>query len=178
MTQDECFLLGHITRPHGIQGECKLKIDADMPEKYQQLESVFVQKKGQQTLVPFFVEHIVFTSNQVLAKFEEVDSIDEAQALQGGLLYLPLNLLPKLEPGQYYFHDLEGLMVQDDASGTLGKVTGVNTQTMNNLLEVDYKGQTMLIPMTEEVMYKVDLDAQQVLVRLPNGFIDLYITEA
>ena len=52
MTVDECYLLGYIIKAHGLKGEVQVAIDADSPEAYQDLESVFVQQ-GQQ-LVPFF----------------------------------------------------------------------------------------------------------------------------
>jgi 16S rRNA processing protein RimM len=54
MRKEDCYLLGKITRRHGLAGNVILKLDTDQPELYNKLESIFVEING--LLVPFFIE--------------------------------------------------------------------------------------------------------------------------
>ena len=56
MTQENCFLLGYILRTHGTAGNVVIFLDVDYPENYEDLESVFVEIKGD--LVPYFIQDL------------------------------------------------------------------------------------------------------------------------
>ena len=58
MRKEDCYLLGKITRKHGLSGNIILKLDTDQPEFYKNLESIFVEING--LLVPFFIEKIIW----------------------------------------------------------------------------------------------------------------------
>ena len=46
MDTSSCFVLGMLTRIHGIKGELVLFVDADEPERYAQLDTVLVETAG------------------------------------------------------------------------------------------------------------------------------------
>ena len=52
MRIEDCFQLGHISRLHGFKGEVVAVFDTDRPEAYENLESVFLEDRGE--LIPFF----------------------------------------------------------------------------------------------------------------------------
>ena len=61
-----------ITKPFGYKGQAYLYLDTDQPEKYGQLESVFL--KIDDELLPYMIEEIQLRgSNQAVVKFEDVD---------------------------------------------------------------------------------------------------------
>ena len=53
MTQEECFQLGKITKPFGFKGQVVFFLDVDCPDDYSNLDSVFVEVKG--NLIPYFI---------------------------------------------------------------------------------------------------------------------------
>ena len=57
MRVEDCYQLGNIVKPHGLDGEIQAFLDVDMPETYQDLESVFVMINKK--LVPFLLFHFV-----------------------------------------------------------------------------------------------------------------------
>ena len=83
MQVDDCYQLGYVIKPHGLNGELQFLLDVDSPQEYSALESVFVLQ-GQQ-LVPFFIESIAVRGNKAIVALEEVESVDEARALKGAL---------------------------------------------------------------------------------------------
>ena len=104
MRKDECYQLGHIIKTHGLKGIVSIELDVDHPNDYSKLESVFLEKSG--NLIPFIIKEILMNSTKTLIHFEGIDHIDLAKDLIGKELYLPLDQLPKLRKGEYFFHDL------------------------------------------------------------------------
>ena len=94
------------------RGKLNLFLDADFPEEYQHMESVFVALEGSGTLIPFFIEHISITENKTIVKFEDIDTVEQAEELVKATLYLPLQDLPALEAGQFYYHEIIGFSVR------------------------------------------------------------------
>ena len=105
MTKEECYQLGKITKPFGIKGQMVFYLDVDCPEDYADLDSAFVEVKG--PLVPYFFQVDNINGNKAVVTFEDLTP-EEAQALAGHDLYLPLDLLPKLTGNQFYFHEVTG----------------------------------------------------------------------
>lgn len=174
MKKDDCFYLGKIVKKYSFKGELLAKLDTDEPDLYDQLEAIFVDLRG--NLVPFFVESSQLHKSDLLRlKFEDVDSEADADALIKTDLYLPLDLLPKLEGDKFYFHEVIGFKIKDQNFGAVGTITGVNDSTAQALFEIDRDGIEILIPMNDEFIVKVDREQQTIEVKTPEGLIDLYL---
>lgn len=172
MDRDACFQLGHIVKPHGLHGELQVLLDVDVPEAYQELESVLLDVKGQ--LVPFFIDSLRITSGRVLMGLEEINSIEEANVYRGAQLFLPLEALPELESDtEFYFHEIEGYTVTDETLGELGEVTGVYDMGPQNLLAIQYEGREVLVPIVEPIVHRINRSEKILFVNLPEGMLDI-----
>jgi len=173
MQKEDCFYLGKIVRKYSFKGELLAKLDTDQPELYEHLEAIFVQVRN--NLIPFFIEHSQLHKSDLLRiKFEEVDTEADADALIKSELYLPLELLPKLEGSKFYFHEVIGFKINDKNFGEVGVIKAINDSTAQALFEVDRDGVEILIPMNDEFIVKVDREAKTIWVETPEGLIDLY----
>lgn len=176
MRIDDCFELGHIIKPHGLHGEVWMLIDADFPEAYQDLESVFLEQKGE--LIPFFIESISIQGNKALTAFEEVEDVDQASALIGLKVWLPLSALPPLEEGQFYFHEIVDFEVEDESMGSIGKVKEINSASAQDIMVIAHPaGPEILIPLADELLRGVDRAARRLHIQAPEGLIQLYLDE-
>lgn len=174
MNPESCFELGYIIKAHGIEGDVQAMLDVDIPEEYIELESVFVEIN--QKLVPFFIEDLkLFKGKKALIKFEDVDSLEEAEELIRKKLFLPLKFLPKLRDDQFYYHEIIGYRVADKKEGDLGTIREVVEAPGQDLVVMDYRDKEVLIPVTDEVVLKVDHEAKVLLVDLPEGLLDVYL---
>lgn len=174
MLVEDCFFLGHITKIHGLQGAVVAALDTDQPEKYLQMESIFVERHGE--LVPFFIEKVDLTSRgHFIICFENMDPA-EAERLVGSALYLPLSMLAPLNgPKQFYYHQIIGYAVHDQQGELLGTCSGVNDHTAQHLLIIDRPGgQEMLVPLVDEFLQRVDHEARRLDLHLPEGLKELY----
>ena len=125
MRKEDCFYLGNIVKKHSFKGEVVIKLDTDEPELYKNMESVFVDLGG--NLVPFFIKKSSLSRSTMLrVHFEDVNSEEEADFIMKAGIYLPLNLLPKLEGKQFYFHEIIGFHVIDEIHGDVGVLVYIN----------------------------------------------------
>ncbi len=174
MQKDECFYLGKIVGKFSFKGEVIVKLDTDYPEMYQEMESVFVDFNG--NLVPFFIEGIrSYKKNGLRIKFEDIDTEADADDLVKAQLYLPLDLLPELEEGQFYYHDIIGFNVIDKEKGGIGILKEVRETGVQDLFVIDFEGNEILIPINDEFIEKIDYSAKELCVVTPEGLIDIYL---
>jgi 16S rRNA processing protein RimM len=177
MNIDACYQLGYIVRTHGVKGQVVAFFDVDYPEAYEELESVFLQMNGK--LVPFFIDALdLQPDGRIIIKFEDVNSIVEAEKLKSIPLYLPLNALPELPDDQFYFHDVIGYTVVDETLGELGTIKEIYEMPFQDLMAMEYKGAEVLIPVQDELILRADKTSRKLYVNLPEGLVDIYTNPA
>jgi 16S rRNA processing protein RimM len=158
MTKENCFELGKITKTHGVRGEVVLWLDVDFPEDYEDLESIFLEVRGE--LVPFFMESFRLSGNRAIVQFEDIDTFEKAEGLINLQAFLPLEELPELDEDQFYYHEIIGFQVVDKNLGILGTVQTVHSMQAQDLLVMDYKGKEVLIPVIDEIVLGTDKTAK------------------
>jgi 16S rRNA processing protein RimM len=176
MTVDDCYQLGYVIKPHGLKGEVQIYLDVDSPEEYQTLESVFVLK-GQQ-LVPFFIESLAVRGEKAIVAFEEIETIEDAVSLKGAGLFLSLDQLPSLGDDDFYYHELVGFSLQDAEGKSIGEIKNVLDAGAQDLLSVMHpEGKEILIPLSDELITKLDKEAKVLVMKVPDGLVDVYLSE-
>lgn len=174
MRKEECFYLGKIVSKYSFRGEVLVKLDTDEPEVYEQMESVFVSIGN--SLVPFFIEQCrLHKSNLLRLRLEEITDEAGADSLMGAGLYLPLSMLPKLSGNKFYYHEVVGFHLIDEKHGPIGTITGINDRASQALFEAEKDGKSLLIPVNDDIIIKVDRKNKAIHVRTPEGLVDLYL---
>ena len=90
-------------------------------------------------------------------------------------MYSLLENLPKLKESQFYFHEIIGYKVFDAIKGEIGKVDKVLEYSTSNLFSILVKDKEILIPISDEIVGKVDKINKTIQVTCPEGLIDLYL---
>jgi 16S rRNA processing protein RimM len=176
MSKDDCYELGRVIKTHGVKGELSIYLDVDIPKEYEELDSVFVEVKGE--LVPYFIEDInILQNKKAIVKFEDLESIEAVQNLVGAKLFLPTEVLPELEEGQFYYHDVIGYQVIDEKLGKLGTVENFFSMPTHDMLVMVYRNKEVLIPVVSHIVVKADKTFQEVHTSLPEGLVDVYMEE-
>lgn len=177
MEKKACYYLGKITRTNGNKGGLSIFLDTDNPQEYSGLDAVFVEIKKQ--LIPFFIKEIkVHTSkNTAVIYFEDVEDVETAATLTNSALYLPLASLPVLEGNKFYFHEVLDFLLIDKEFGEIGKIKEVLEYPNQALFQTFYKGKEVLVPINDQFIEKVDKAKKEILLKLPEGLLDIYIEE-
>lgn len=171
--KDSCYFLGKIVRTSGLKGDVFVFLDVDNLSDYAHLDSVFVEIKGK--LVPHFIDRVQIRHNGAVIHFEDAD-LEQAQALVGHTLYLPLDTLPPLTGNKFYYHEVKGFEVVDRNIGSLGKLTEVMDNAAQAVLCVRHSsGKEILIPLVDEFLIGVDREKKILNVQAPEGLVDFYL---
>ncbi|MDF4201888.1 ribosome maturation factor RimM [Maribacter sp. SA7] len=175
MRKEDCFYLGNIVSKYSFKGEVLVKLDTDDPEIYENMESVFVSLGN--NLVPFFIKRCrLHKSNLLRIDFEEVKSESDADRIMKSGLYLPLTMLPKLYGNKFYYHEIIGFSMIDSVHGDIGIIQSVNDTTAQALFEVEKDGVQLLIPVSDDIITKVDRENKSIFVTTPDGLVELYLS--
>ncbi len=172
MKKEDCFYLGIIAKKYSFKGEVILKLDTDQPEIYENLDAILIDFG--KALVPYFIEKSLFQKgNQLRIQFEEVYSEQEADKLLKKDAYLPLNLLPKLKGTKFYYHEISGFILEDINFGEIGLIDSINDSSSQPLFVIKTETEDILIPMVDDFIQKIDRKNKKVLVKTPEGLIDM-----
>lgn len=173
MRKEDCYLLGKITRRHGLSGNVILKLDTDQPELYNKLESIFVEING--LLVPFFIEKSSWSKSDALnIAFKNSTEALVDQSL-GKNVYLPLATLPKLSGKQFYYHEVIGFTVFDEENNNCGVIESVNDQTAQNYFILNLNGKEIVIPIIKDWILEINREDKFIKMQLPEGLMDVFL---
>jgi 16S rRNA processing protein RimM len=176
MRKEDCFYLGKIVSRHGFKGDLLAKLDSDDPQQYENMESVFVSLGS--NLIPFFINQARLHKSDLLRiSFDGVSSEEDSDRLIGAELYLPLAALPPLTGNQFYYHEVIGFTLIDAVHGDVGIVKAVNDQAAQALFEAEKDDKSLLIPISDAFIARVDRQNRQIHIKTPEGLIDLYLNE-
>lgn len=174
MRKKDCFYLGKIAKKFSFKGEVLVYLDTDEPEMYTDLESMFVDINGH--LVPFFIEKSAIHREKFLrTQFEDVESEEDADEIVGREVYLPLNMLPKLEGNKFYYHEVVNFDAIDINHGNFGIILRIVDHGFQALFEVQNGEAIILVPMIDEFIVEINREEKFVKFNTPAGLIDLYL---
>ncbi len=171
MEISDYYLIGKITRPHGLKGEVTASLRSDLPNDASDIEVVFIKMNNQ--MVPHFIKSISLKGDKAYLQFDDVETLNEAQAIAKHELFLPKSLRPKSKKGEFYDDEVIGFVVEDNSFGSLGIITEVIQSGLQRLISVNYQGKELLIPINGPFIKKIDKRDKKMSVSLPEGYLDL-----
>ncbi len=174
MRKEDCFYLGKVVSKYSFRGEVLVKLDTDEPEIYEKMESVFVELD--KNLIPFFIKKSQLHKSALLRiAFENITDEAAAEQLLGKALYLPLSVLPPLSGNRFYYHEVIGFTLLDSVHGDIGKIQSINDSAAQALFEAEKEGKQLLLPISDDIIKKVDRTNRTIHVETPEGLVDLYL---
>ncbi|MCX6305152.1 MAG: ribosome maturation factor RimM [Bacteroidetes bacterium] len=174
MNKDDFYYLGKILKTHGNRGQVQLHLDVDDPETYQELESVFLDLHGER--IPFFITALELKHNRkAIVKFQDFDTLEDAESLQGLEMYLPITELPALKGNQFYYHEIKGFQVVDHIHGNIGVIGDILELPHQSLFQILHGDKEILIPIVDDIIRKVDRKKKLLMIEAPPGLIEIYL---
>lgn len=160
---------GRIVGTHGVRGEMRVQPWSDDPSFLTGFKVFYLDGRGENRLE---AEKVRPHGNVVLLKARGVDAIEEAEKLRGKVLYIDRADI-RLEEGRHFIQDLIGCSVTDaDTGETLGTLTDVSETGANDVWHVKREGREYLVPAIPDVIVKVDVDKEEIVLRPLKGIFD------
>lgn len=167
----EYLIIGQLVNTHGVKGELKTIVLTDDPQRFLDLEWVYLDKKG--TLEKYFISSVKFFKHLVIIKFDGVDSIEAAEKLKGYYLKVDRANAVKLPKDSFFITDILGMQVYNENNELLGKLLDVIQTGSNDVYIVkNDEGKEILIPALKSVVKEISLVDRKISVILPKGLLD------
>ncbi|MFQ5769999.1 MAG: ribosome maturation factor RimM [bacterium] len=169
--QPEFIVVGLIEKPHGVQGEVKVRPLTDYPQRFKQLNSVLIEPR-QGEIKEIEISKVSIRGNFVYLTFKGIDTREKAKALQDTYINIKReNILP-LEKGRFYHFEVIGFAVKTTAGKNVGYVEGVMDLPANAVFVVKNKRQEFLIPVIKDVVQVIDKEAREIIIHPLAGLLD------
>ncbi|MBR5229557.1 MAG: 16S rRNA processing protein RimM [Firmicutes bacterium] len=163
----EKILMGKIVNVVGLKGEVKVYSYTDRNERFEELESIWLENKV------YNIENVRYQNKVVILKLEGINDRNQAEAQRNKKVYIEETDLQELPEDTYYVRDLIGMEVVTE-SGKLGTISDVIQNSAQDLYEVKTEeGKKVYIPVVKQFVIDVDMDSRIVKVELPEGLLDL-----
>jgi 16S rRNA processing protein RimM len=164
------FVVGKIVGAHGVQGELKVSLMTDNPERFRPGARLFLESEEGPVLVE--VVSVRPHKGMMLVRLASIQDRTAAERLQWRrLLILQTDAMP-LGEHENYVHDLIGLRVESLAGEVLGEITEVLFTPANDVYVVAGPDGELLLPALRDVVLRVDLETGTMLVKVPDGLRD------
>ena len=160
--------LGQIVNVKGLKGEVKVNSFTDDNTKFERIQKVFIKQK--ENLKEYEIEKVGYNKNQVIIKFKNIDTVEEAEKLRNSYIVVDREIFGELPEGVYYIADLIGLEVFTESNEYLGKVDDIFSTGSNDVYVVkDDTGRQKLLPGIDEVIKIIDIESGKIIVNLIEG---------
>lgn len=110
---------------------------------------------------------------QLLVRLEGVDEINAAKKFIGSIVSVAESDLAPLKADEYYYYQVVGLEVFAATGARLGVITKLMSTPAGDLYVVEGGDKEHLIPVTKEIIAKIDFDARRVIIDPPEGLLEL-----
>lgn len=163
-----------MAKPHGVAGEVLIRLTPELVGTEPNPSWLFVDVLG--GLVPFEVNSIrPRGDDSILLGLDTITNDEKARRFQGAEVYIdPLELgennQTNLNPNV-----LIGFNVMDSHYGPIGVISAIHEIKQNPLVEIEFRGKSILIPLQEDFIISMDKETRVLLVKTPEGLIDLYL---
>ncbi len=163
--------LGKIIKPHGIQGEVKVRLFNCESETLKIGQSVWVESEGQDPIT-YVIEKLNLQSEKSRLKFKSVNDRNSAELLRDFTLLVCRNEFPETIDEEFYLVDLIGFKVIDQSGNKVGEVFDIMENPANDILMILDEDKEHLIPLVDDFVTLFDFEKKQVTINLIDGLID------
>ena len=147
--------IGKVIKPHGVRGQVKIVYFGEDPGGFHHYREILV-RDSQGIPRVYEVEEVVSCPTHLILRLKGIGRREETHLLLGREILVPREALPPLEEGEYFWFEIVGLTVETQEGKTIGTVKEVLATGANDVLVVEGKGRELHLPVTKEVIRKID----------------------
>ena len=166
--------LGKILSAHGLTGELLLEHTLGKASSLKKVEVLFIEDYKKDLLPYFVTSSRKKTADAVFISLEGINTSERAQQLVSRAVWIPEELYHQLASKNAPANLLGYQIVENDKE--IGLITEVIEQPQQLVCKVFIQEQEVLIPLHEDTLLSIDHAAKKVIVQLPDGLLDIYLS--
>ena len=162
--------IGKIVAPFGIKGEVKIYPMTNLKEMFLDFDHVIIKGKTQDLKMEIQKSRI--HKNTIVATFEGIDSIEDAEKYINSELYVEEDQLPELEEDEQYLYQILEMEVYNKEGEYLGIITDIFENGAHSVYVVKDGESEILLPGIPSVVLEKDLKQKRMIVNILPGLLD------
>jgi 16S rRNA processing protein RimM len=176
MDKKDFIEFGKITKFNRKTGDLTIRTIVDNADDYEETSIFFIEIDG--GLVPFFTSSVkIRDSKTIQVLIEDYDDPEKAAQFVDCAVFISPDKPMETSDNEFYFHEIIGYNVLDQKHGDIGILEDILDRPEQEILQIRHQGKEILIPLVDEIFEKVNHNKKQLLIRAPEGLIDLYLDE-
>ena len=163
--------IGKAVKPFGVKGEMKIEPLTDFPERFNQLNRVYlVSPAGKEVVCD--VRSVRYAGSVPFLLFKGYDSPEKAKALNGWMIKVPAEETVPLPEGSYYWFELIGMEVFSESGEKLGSIVDVFETGSNDVYVMKQGRKETYLPATKEIVKQVDRKTKRMIIHVVDGLME------
>ncbi|HEX9614608.1 MAG TPA: ribosome maturation factor RimM [Bacteroidota bacterium] len=163
--------IGRITKTVGVRGQLFVELFAGRPDRLSGLKEVFTGA-SESEVRSWGIESLEARRNGTVLKLQNLDGLDEAEALRGLYVFVEDGQRISLDVGTFFVHEIIGLRAVDENGADLGTVTDVLSLPGGDVWVVRAGQKDAMIPAVSEFIRRVDTRAGTVVIHTIEGLLE------
>ena len=166
--------IGKFVSTFGIKGELVLEHHLGEQVSLDKVRALFIEESAGR-FIPYFLQSSKSRKEEeMLILLEGISTPEKARLLVRKKVWLPEQEVKQIAEATAPIGWL-GFDVYDGKK-LLGKVLEVIEQPAQILLRLEISEKEVLVPLNESTLQKIDVKKQRIVVELPAGLLDIYLT--
>jgi len=147
--------MGRISGPYGVKGWARVNAYTAQPNNLASYPTWYLSVKKVHREVA--VEQTRVNGDVLFAKLTGLENREEIAKFRGADILVDLGSMPVLASNEYYWHELEGCVVEDKEGKCLGTLSHLFEAGAQPTMVVTCPGEESLIPWVSHIVLGVDL---------------------
>lgn len=170
INSDDYIYVGKIGKSVGLDGCLNLVSLTSFPERFNSMKEFFLTKDRAIPLT-LQIEKIMYNNNKISVKFKDINSIKDAEKLKDYRITVHKSERYPLPEDYHFVDDLKECYCYDQNDNEIGFIKDVMESAGNDIYIIDYKGKEVLVPVIEEFVKEIDINAKRIKLNLINGML-------
>ena len=163
--------IGTITSKHGFSGSLILKVSSKYSDRLSKVNFLFIEMNKK--YIPFKLDSInTFRNKSYKIKFNEVNDDIYANQLISKNVFIESNDHIDKNTETSVYSEIINFKVFDKEE-KIGEVININENLPQPVFEVNYKSKTVMVPIHEDLIIKIDKENKNIFLRIPDGLLDI-----
>ena len=177
MVPPELIIVGRMRRAHGVRGDLVVEPITNEPtEVFSAGRRLFAgtvtgdvaEDRAELTVT----QARPMPDGALIVSFGEIGDRTAAERWTNRYLLAPREELTPPALGEVYLHELVGMLVSLPSGEVLGQVLEVYELPQGLMLDIRYRGSSVMLPYREEFVQRVDRDERTIVATPPEGLFE------
>ena len=152
----------------GLKGEIKINLLTSSVDVFKSLDHYYNHDQS----IEWKFDSIQIRHQKCVGLPSHCKNRDDAEHLKNQKIFVAIENFPKYKSKEYYINDLIGFKINHENGIFIGKVISVDNFGAGDLIETEYKGNNIYIPLNDENVLSVNVENKKIIVKPIKGIIN------